>query len=270
MRPYQTETVLDNIKVLCRVSQPAALAIAMVGLMSPAFAQSVVTIEQQEYTGCMQQTRIDPDAAFERALQWQDIGGGLPAKHCAATALMALEHFEQAAQRFEEMARLMPSDATDGLVADVLAHAGIAWFEAGDLDQAFAMQSAALELTPDAAPILVDRAMVLAQLNQFKEAISDLNRAIEAAPDDPVPFSMRASAFRFLGSNDLALADAERAMQLDPSHPEALLERGILRRLTGDIEGARADWLRLIELHDGRPAAESARRNLEKLDVNQN
>lgn len=261
---------MPKLRSLFRAPQLLAGAVVLALPFNAAQAQVVETIEQQEYTGCMQQTRIDPDGAFERALQWQDIGGGLPAKHCAATALMALGQFEQAAIRFEEMAKLMPDDASDELVADILAHAGIAWFEADDLDQAYAMQSAALELAPNASMILVDRAMVLAQLNQFKEAITDLNKAIEIDPDDPVPYTMRASAFRFLGDNNQALSDAEQAMKIDPSNPEALLERGIIRRLLGDNDGARADWVRLIELHDGRPAAESARRNIEKLDVNAN
>jgi hypothetical protein len=38
-------------------------------------------------------------------------------------------------------------------------------------------------------------------------------------------------------------------------------------RLAGETDGAREDWLKLIELHNGSPAAETAKRNLEKLDV---
>lgn len=265
---------MSDIRSILHRPQPTArallLAMASVLASIPAMAQNILTIEEQEYTRCMQQTRIDAEGAFERALQWQDIGGGLPAQHCAATALMLLGQYAQAAERFEQLAWKMPNDASNDLVADILAHAGIAWFEANDLDQAYAMQSAALELVPNAPMILVDRAMVLAQLNQFDKAIIDLNRAIEIDPSDPVPFTMRASAYRFLDANDQALADAEEAMRLDPRNPEALLERGIIRRLMGDVDGARKDWLRLIELHDGRPAADSARRNLERLDVNTN
>lgn len=230
-------------------------------------AQSLGTVEEQRYQSCMQMTRIDPNQAFEEALGWQDSGGGIPARHCAAVALMLLGHYPQAAERFESLAAAMPDDAPSDIVSDVLAHAGIAWMEAGDLDRAYAVQSAALELSPRLPTIRIDRALVLAQQNRFWEAIDDLNKALEVGPPDPTALAMRASAYRFVDAMDLAMEDAQAAVALDPEHPEALLERGILYRLAGDKEAARRDWLKLIELHDGRPAAEDARRNLELLDV---
>lgn len=237
--------------------------------VNPADAQdaSFETIQEQEYRACMQLTRIDPEDAFERALGWQDMGGGMPARHCEAVALMMLEHYDEAATRFEDIARQMPDDAPPDIVSDILAHAGIAWMEAGDLDRAVSVQTAALELTPDMPMILVDRSLVLAQQNRYWEAIDDLNRALELDPYDPSALAMRASAYRYVEANDLAMDDANRALELDPEHPEALLERGILHRLAENKEAARQDWLKLIDYHDGRPAAEDARRNLELLDV---
>lgn len=242
------------------------LPIATFGGMS-ARAQTLGTVDEQQYRSCMQQTRIDPSEAFELALGWQDMGGGTPARHCAAVALMMLGHYQEAAARLEELAQQMPDDAPKEIVADILAHSGIAWMEAGNLERAYSVQSAALELTPDRVMILVDRALVLGQMDRFWECIDDLNRAIDLDPTDPNAFTMRASAYRFVEANDLALEDANRALDLDPSHPEALLERGILHRLAGNKEAARRDWLKLIEEHDGRPAADDARRNLELLDV---
>ncbi len=233
----------------------------------PAAAQSLGTVDEKQYQTCMQQTRIDPSAAFEMALGWQDLGGGVPAKHCSAVALMMLGHYQEAASRLEELARQMPDEAPSEIVADILAHAGIAWMEAGNLDRAYSVQSAALELTPDRPMILVDRALVLGQMDRFWECIDDLNRAIELDPTDPAAFTMRASAYRFVEANGLAMEDANRALELDPTHPEALLERGILHRLAGDKDAARRDWIKLVEEHDGRPAADDARRNLELLDV---
>jgi tetratricopeptide (TPR) repeat protein len=245
-----------------------AAGLALLLLAVPATAQGPETAQERQYRACMQQTRLDPNVAFEEALRWQDLGGGTPAKHCAAVALSMLGHHAQAAERFEALASEMPDDAPAEAVADILAHAGLSWMQAGDLDRAYAVQSAALELQPDMATILVDRALVLAQQDRFWEAVDDLNRAIELDPADPAAYTLRASAYRFLEANDLAMTDVKRALDLDPEHPEALLERGILHRLAGDIDAARRDWLRLIELHDGRPAAEDARRNLELLDVN--
>lgn len=225
------------------------------------------TVDEKHYQRCMQLTRIDPDEALEEALSWQDLGGGVPSRHCEAVALMMLKQYPEAATRFEALAKSMPDDAPPDIVSDILAHAGIAWMEAGDLDRAYAVQTAALDLSPTMEPVLVDRALVLGQMKRYWDAIDDLNKAIALNDRDPAAFTMRASAYRFVEANDLALEDANRALELDPENPEALLERGILYRLAGNKDAARQDWLNLIKYHDGRPAAESARRNLELLDV---
>lgn len=235
--------------------------------MTPASAQDPQTLQQREYEACMRLTRNDPEEAFERSLAWQDMGGGLPARHCAAVALMLLGHHAEAASRFEETARMMPDDAPPEAVANMMAHAGIAWMEAGEPGRALDAQNIALDLFPDSPDILVDRAMVLGQSKRFWDSIDDLNRALEIFSDDPVALSMRASAYRYVDAPDLAMEDANRALEIEPTHPEALLERGNLHRLAGNLDAARRDWLKLIEYHDGRPAADHARRNLELLDV---
>lgn len=268
IRPLIPGTLLSALlAALLSALLSALVATSVLMPPRPAAAQEPMTEQERLYRGCMQLTRTDPDAAFEEALRWQDMGGGTPAQHCAAVALSILGHHGEAATRFEALAAEMPDDAPAEAVADILAHAGLSWMQAGDLDRAYAVQSAALELKPDMPTILVDRALVLAQQDSFWEAIDDLNRALELDPEDPAAYTLRASAYRFLEVNDLAMTDAERALALDPEYPEALLERGILHRLAGNLEAARRDWLRLIALHDGRPAAEDARRNLELLDV---
>jgi hypothetical protein len=46
-----------------------------------------------------------------------------------------------------------------------------------------------------------------------------------------------------------------------------LLERGILNRMKGDDGAAREAWLKAIDLAPESTAADTARRNLEKMDV---
>ncbi|MGE5475968.1 MAG: tetratricopeptide repeat protein, partial [Bacteroidales bacterium] len=76
-------------------------------------------------------------------------------------------------------------------------------------------------------------------------------------------------AFRYLDNLPGAEDDIANALKLDGDFPDALLERGILRRMKGDDAGAREDWLKVIELAGENPAAETARGNLEKMDVKQ-
>ncbi len=244
-----------------------ALAAAVIAASSGATAQSARFADQEEYGICMRMVGFDANQAFERALAWKDAGGGNAARHCAGVALNALGHFTEAAERLEALAGSMPDDTPPEVVAEILSHAGLSWQQAGESQRAFTVQSAALDLAPGDPALLVDRAASLFALNNYWEAIDDLNAASAANRDDPEILVFRASAYRHVDALDLALEDANRALSLAPDHPEGLLERGILRRLTGDIDGARADWLTLITLHEGRPAADVARRNLERMDL---
>ena len=233
---------------------------------SPTLAQ-VDFLRDKEYKHCMQLTRIDPEQAFEKALSWQDLGGGLAARHCGAVALFSLEQYDQAATRLEELAKEMPDTTPSGIVADILGHAGIAWQQAGNLEKAYAVQTSALELSPQHPIFLTDRAMTLVEGGKIWEAIDDLNLALEVNADNVEILVFRGSAYRQVESYDLALEDLNRALSLDREHPEGLFERGSVYRETGKKDLARQDWLKVIELHEGRPVADLARRNLEKLDV---
>lgn len=249
---------------------PALVAVAalltLAAPSSPAVAQEIETLQMREYKACMSLINVDPDQAFEAALQLQDRGGGAPAKHCAAAALAAAGHNEEAAKRFEALATDMPDSTPPAIVAEILGHAGVAWLSAEAPAKAYTVQTAAIDLAPESPDILIDRAVTLNELNRLWEAIDDLDRALQLDQTRVDALTLRASAYRQLEVLDLALESANRALELDPDNPEALLERGAVHRLAGELDAARADWIRLIEKHDGRPAAEMARRNLDSLD----
>ncbi len=246
-----------------------ALALLVPLLAAPAStarAQAIETMEAREYQACMRLVNVDPDTAFEKALQLQDRGFGAPARHCAAAALAAGGHHAEAAKRFEALAGDMPETTPASIVANVLGHAGLSWLSAGDPGRAYAVQSAALDIAPRSADILTDRAVALAELDRLWESVDDLNAALNLDPGRVDALVLRASAYRQLEVLDLAMESVTRALAIDPDNPEGLLERGIIHRLDGDLDAARADWIALIEAHDGRPAAEMARKNLDRLD----
>ena len=219
----------------------AAVAVWMPG---PSLAQEAGLLGNREYQICLSLAARSPEEAFEQSLRWQDAAG-----------------------RLETLARGMPDATPPSVVAEILAHAGIAWQRHGDLDKALAVQNSALELSSANPDILTDRATTLFERFEYWEALDDLNQALFLAPARPDILALRASAYRHVDALDLALEDATRALELEPDHAEALLERGIIHRLQDNATEARADWIRLLEVHEGRPAAEAARRNLERLDV---
>jgi len=217
----------------------------------------------------MHQARTDPENGFETATAWEEMGGGHAAQHCAAVALIGLKEYEPAAARLEALAKEMKM-ASNAERAAILAQAGTAWYEADKYDRAYAVQTAALKLTPKDPELLIDRAMTLAGAKNYWEAIDDLNKVLDDHPDRYEAHILRASAYRYVNALPLAREDAEAAYRLAPDKPEVLLEYGNVLRLQGDNDRARQMWLRLVQRHGGTPAAAAARRNLELLDVKRN
>ena len=243
-----------------------ASAVAAFTLAAGARADQFDAQREQKYEDCMAQAQRTPADGYETALAWVGQGGGDPARHCAAVALIGLGKYEDAAVQLESIGGDMAAKKPR-LAAEAFAQAGQAWTSANQLAKALAVQDAAVKLAPDDVDLLVDRAFTQRSLNEFAKALDDLNKAATLDSKRSDILTYRASTYRFLNRLPEARADADAAVTLDPKNAEALLERGIIRRLTDDPGGARADWLQVVELAAGTPAGDAAKANLEKLDV---
>ena len=220
--------------------------------------------DAQHYDRCLEMAHSDPQKAYADAESWRDIGGGFPARHCAAVALMGLKKYTEAATTLEALANAM-MQLGPGMRGDALEQAGQAWLLAGKPAEAKSAFDAALGYKPKDAEILIDRAEAHALSGKYFDAIDDLNAALDQMPNRVDALVYRASAYRQLGSLDLALDDLQRALRLDPNSVPGLLERGNLRRLENDDAGAKADWQQVLKLGPGTPAAASAQNNLAQL-----
>lgn len=219
---------------------------------------------QERYAACMDKILIDAEDAFDEATQWQGLGGGHPARHCALAALMEIGHYADAAQGLETLADAVKANAA--FKAKLLVQSARAWIAANDPKRAVAVADAALHLAPDAPKALLVRAQALALQGAFWDAADDLSRVLYNDPQNAEALVMRGAAYRQLDAADLALDDLNRALSLKPNHPEGLLERGIVHRLSKRNAKARADWKHLIELHPKTEAARAAKANVHKLD----
>lgn len=218
-----------------------------------------------QYKHCIALARQKPEEGWEEALAWGSLGGGEPARHCGAIALIGLRQFEEGASRLEDLASTSHGDAK--LRAGMLAQAGQAWLLAKNPERANAAQTAALKLVPDAPDLLVDRSESLAAAQNYKEALADLNRALQIAPDRVDALTFRATAKRFLDDRAGAETDIAKVLKIDPLYQDAWLENGILKRLGGDDAQARQAWMKVLEIAPNSAAADLARRNIELLDV---
>lgn len=245
-----------------------ALSLLLTLLMpgGPALGQGFGIDHEEEYSACMTLAAMTPDEAFESALAWRDQGGGNPAEHCIAVALIGIGNYAEGAKRLEALAGNLEA-RYQHLRGNTLAQAAQAWMLTGDYERAHAVQSVALKDDPDNVELLVDRSLTLGAAASYWEAIDDLNRANELAPKRADILVYRASAYRFVDAQDLALDDLNLVLSAQPDHPEALLERGNIHRLRGDKTAARQDWHRVTLVAEDTPAAEAARTNLEKLEI---
>lgn len=255
--------------------RPVLLLAGVLALLAfPAPAQTGAPIgapigidHKSEYAACMRLAQEVPVEGYKSGTAWREKGGGSAAEHCIAVSLLQLGEYAEAAARLERVASdeaLSPRPETR---AGLLAQAGLAWVLAGDERKAAGARDKALAITPDNVDLRVDRALSRVALEQYFEAIDDLNRALDLAPRRMDALLVRASSYRYLGQLDLARDDVERALAIDPNHPDALLERGVISRALGDNNAARKDFLAVLNLSPDGPAGDAARLNLEAMDV---
>lgn len=221
------------------------------------------------YQVCLNLAHSQPDKGIELAGKWVSLEGGEPAKHCQALALIGLGDYGEGATRLEDIAKQSLQDNT--VRASMLAQAGQAWLLQGDPTRAYAAQTLALQIVPQGSKqnmeILIDRAGTLADAAKYDEVITDVTAALRIDPKNATALAYRAAAHRYLGDDDEALADAEAAVRADPRNLGALLERGNLYRIKKRLADARKDWLKILEVDPDSAAADSARINIEHMDV---
>ena len=243
-----------------------AASVAFIAASVDAQPSAAPALEDVAYQDCLSLVRRNPEEGFAQAQVWQATGGGLPAAHCAALALVELKHYGDAAMRLEELLPLAEKQVPQLSVA-LLDQAANAWLLADQPQRAKALMDIAIQASPDQPDLLIDRALSLAALKDHAGAAADLSRALTIDPTRSEAYALRAAARRQLNDLGGALEDAETALAIEPRLPEALLERGILRAQKGDRRGARADLIQVRMLSPDTPSADTAGRIIEQLDV---
>ncbi|MFN3231384.1 MAG: hypothetical protein ACE363_04405 [Alphaproteobacteria bacterium] len=242
------------------------------------FLFAASTAFANNYEQCIVIVDRSPDRAFEIAAEWRDYGGGAPAEHCMALALIGQGKAERAAELLDEMARTIKDDpASEGRTpeqirlqrADLLTQAGNAWLLAEAPDKAYMRFTDAL--AEQGLPLdwrvetLTDRARAAADLNDQDSAVDDLTDALELGGPRPDVLTYRAAAQRALGAVVKAREDVDAALALNPDYYEALFERGHLNHQVGNDDAAIVDWLQVTYIAPDTPAALAAEANIKSV-----
>jgi tetratricopeptide (TPR) repeat protein len=110
---------------------------------------------------------------------------------------------------------------------------------AGNLDQALADATAALEYTPNDPALYVLKGVIEQTLQQEEASRKSFEAALQLLGDRQVDFYVnRAGLYNMAGKFELALADADRALALDPDSANSYLIRAQAYEALGDIPQA--------------------------------
>jgi tetratricopeptide (TPR) repeat protein len=241
------------------------LAVLTVLSLSARMASARPASDSAHYRECLTAASSrNPAFALGDAEAWAKAGGGIPARHCAALALVSLKRYAEAGVALDKLAadRAVPDVA---FRAELFDQAGNAWLLAGDGARAVQSFSAALTLSADDADLFADLARAQAMRKDWHEADLDLNAALQLQPRRADLLVLRASARRALKRYGDARTDIAAALKLKPNDPDALVESGLLRRQVGDIGGAQRDFAAVIKAAPNGAAAAEAKENLDAL-----
>jgi tetratricopeptide (TPR) repeat protein len=98
------------------------------------------------------------------------------------------------------------------------------------------------------ADIYVFRGNANGRRGDLRQAIADYTQALQLQPDDGNAFYNRGFAYQGLNDTELAIKDQSEAIRLNPSDADALLARGYGYERLGNLKAAVADFSEVIRL----------------------
>ena len=229
-------------------------------------AGSALAQEVGSYPRCLDAIEQDADKGLQAALHWRDLGGGTPARHCAAIAYAATGQPRIAAAQLQALAEDLAENDTRA-AADVMGQAASMWTLGNEDDKAMTALNQAIAWQPEKPGLYLDRALLLASEDRFGPAEQSATKAIQLDELMVDAYAVRAMIRRQDGDLAGAEEDTATALALNPQHPHALMEQARSRARGGDMDGARADLTNLIARNPEAPYAETARRLLEELEL---
>jgi tetratricopeptide (TPR) repeat protein len=96
------------------------------------------------------------------------------------------------------------------------------------------------------ADVYAMRALAYSLKGDYATAIKDYDIAIDMRPDYAVALNNRAWAYFRSGKYETALPDVEKSLRLDPTAPHSLDTRAHLRQVKGDPKGALHDYTKAM------------------------
>lgn len=220
-----------------------------------------------DYDTCLSLIAQDADKAQRDAGHWARFGGGgAPARHCYALALIEAGAPLRAADELIAIAQEEPN-LPNRARADLLIQAGELLVSRDQPLTAGVVADGALQLVPDDPAALGLRAAVLLENDKPRAAHAVLTKALAKAPKSVTLLLRRSRAHRAMGNDVAARDDASFATEQAPDSAPAWAERGRAEAALGFKADARQSFLRAIGLDRKGPVGRAAQVDLQRMEV---
>jgi tetratricopeptide (TPR) repeat protein len=236
---------------------------------TPAPAQPLRTLDEVQFTECLDLARKDAASAVTEASLWTQQKGGYLARACHGFALASDFKFDLAIPVLTEAAQ-GADERKDPRAARFWAQAGNAAIANDQPAEALTALDRALGLATangEKADIEVDRARTLVALTRSDEAATALANARMLGPENGTAWLLSATLARRLGKLPDALTYIQTAAPLLPRDPAVALEAGNIAIAAGDEAAARKQWEQVIAIAPTSRQANSAQAQLAALSA---
>jgi tetratricopeptide (TPR) repeat protein len=235
---------------------------------NPAAGQPLPTLNEVQFTECLDLARKDPASAISSASLWTQQNGGYLARACHGFALATDFKFDLAVPILSEAATLAEVKG-DPRAVRFWAQAGNAAIAAGQADIAVAALDKALASKTldnnERADSEIDRARAFVALGKSADGEAALATARQLAPENGVAWLLSATLARRLNKLPDALAYIQTSAALLPSDPAVALEAGNIAIAAGDDNTARQQWEQAIKIGPNSRQAATATAQLAAL-----
>ena len=161
-----------------------------------------------------------------------------------ASSFVARKEYDRAVQSFQHFVALYPDSPA--------AHNGLAmaFRDAGRFAEAVDSHNRAVELAPQRADLLWQRAVTRQRSGDLDGSIKDCQLAVEKNPDFADAHNTLAITYRTQREYAKALTHHDRALELNPRREDFWRERALTHQANGDPQKSAADTDRARELRD--------------------
>ena len=235
---------------------------------TPGASQPLPTLNEVQFTECLDLARNDAPSAVTEASLWAQQGGGYLARACQGFALATDFKFD--------LATPLLTEAAQGAEEKGDVRAGRFWAQAGNSAIADGKPEIALEALSKAlaATILdnkeradseIDRARALVSMGKTMEAEQALSTARQLGPENGTAWLLSATLARRLNKLPDALTYIQTAAAILPRDPAVALEAGNIAIAAGDETNARKQWEQTVAIAPSSRQAKSAQAQLAAL-----